>query len=238
MSSLHSIKTWAKNDPSAFAQCIRNVHKGRRSIEVPNLILSLYLPVRYCHKYLSGFIAEFMRLFYWTPLFKTYLHKDKAKRLNLFGGMPLVIGALKINCGSDCRISGQTTFSGRWSGRKAPELIIGNNVGIGWQTTIAVGQKIYLGDNVRIAGRSIIAGYPGHPVNAQDRAAGLPDLDSQVGDVIIERDVWLGTGVYVMSGVTIGAETIVAAGSIVTKDLPAGVLAAGNPAKVIKKLKP
>ncbi|SGZ12287.1 Probable maltose O-acetyltransferase [Moritella viscosa] len=91
-------------------------------------------------------------------------------------------------------------------------------------------------DNVRLAGQVFLAGYPGHPVDAKERAAGLPDHEHQVGDIILKRDVWLATGVRVMAGVTIGEGTIVATGSIVTSDLPPGVLAGGIPAKVIKSL--
>ena len=140
-----------------------------------------------------------------------------------------------IDIGNHCRISGQTTFSGRTASQTAPELIIGNNVDVGWMTTIAVGSKVILGNNVRIAGRAFLAGYPGHPIDAEDRAQGLPDTDDQVGDIVLEDNVWLATGVSVMAGVTIGRGSIIAAGSVVTKDIPAGVLAAGIPAKVIKK---
>ena len=65
---------------------------------------------------------------------------------------------------------------------------------------------------------------------------GLPDEDSQIGDIVLEDDVWLATGVTVSAGVTIGRGTVVAAGSVVTKDLPPGVLAAGVPAKVIREI--
>ena len=87
-----------------------------------------------------------------------------------------------------------------------------------------------------MGGRNFLAGYPGHPIDAADRAAGLPDCDSQVGDIILEKDVWLGTGVMVMAGVTIGEGSIIAAGSIVTKSIPSGVLAAGCPARVVKRI--
>ena len=87
-----------------------------------------------------------------------------------------------------------------------------------------------------MAGDCYLAGYPGHPVNAKLRALGKPDEEAQVGDITLEDDVWLATGVKVMSGVTIGRGTIVAAGSVVTKDLPSFVLAAGVPAKVVKKI--
>lgn len=74
-------------------------------------------------------------------------------------------------------------------------MTIGNNVDIGWMTTLAIGQKVGIGNNVRIAGRAFMAGYSGHPINAERRALGEPDDDNQVGDIILEDDVWLATGV-------------------------------------------
>ena len=139
--------------------------------------------------------------------------------------------------GNSVRLAAMTTISGRAVGRRVPKLVIGDNVGIGWRTSISVGQNIVIGNNVRIAGDCYLAGYPGHPVDANARANGLPDTDDQIGDIVLHDDVWLATGVKVMPGVTIGKGTIVAAGSIVTKDLPDYVLAAGSPAKVIKPLK-
>ena len=127
-----------------------------------------------------------------------------------------------------------TTISGRAVGENIPQLIIGDNVGIGWRTSISVGQSVAIGDNVRIAGDCYLAGYPGHPIDAKLRALGKPDTEAQVGNITLEDDVWLATGVKVMPGVTIGRGTIVAAGSVVTKSLPCFVLAAGVPARVIK----
>jgi acetyltransferase-like isoleucine patch superfamily enzyme len=115
---------------------------------------------------------------------------------------------------------------------------VGNNVDIGWQTTIAVGRSIEIGNNVRSAGRAFLAGYPGHPIDAAARATGAPDTEDQIGDIVLEDDVWLATGVTVSAGVRIGRGTIVAAGSVVTKDLPPGVLAAGVPARVVRQLQP
>jgi acetyltransferase-like isoleucine patch superfamily enzyme len=129
-----------------------------------------------------------------------------------------------------------TTISGRSVGHKIPQLIIGDNVDISWRTSISVGNTIILGNNVRIAGDCYLAGYPGHPINAKLRALGKPEENSQVGDIILDDDVWLATGVKVMAGVTIGRGTIVAAGSVVTKDLPSFVLAAGVPARIIKSI--
>lgn len=158
------------------------------------------------------------------------------KGLYLYGGLPYISGPVEIILGEDCRVSGQSTFSGRSCHPTPPRLIVGNNVDIGWMTTIAVGNQVVIGNNVRIAGRAFLAGYPGHPINAEARALGMPDTDEQVGDIILEDDVWLATGVSVMAGVKIGRGTVVAAGSVVTSDLPAGVVAGGIPARVIRSI--
>ncbi len=150
--------------------------------------------------------------------------------------MPLVLGPVEISIGKNCRISGATTITGRAATRAIPELIAGDNCDIGWQTTIAVGTRVVLGNNVRIACRAFLAGYPGHPLDAAARAAGAPDEDRQARDIVLEDDVWLATGVTVSAGVRIGRGTVVAAGSVVTRELPAGVLAGGVPARVLRPL--
>lgn len=230
-----NFKHWAKYSANPLAGFVRSLHAGRKSLEIPKSLATLYVPIFSLHRMIQSTISGLVKIFYWTPLFKSQI-EGSAKRLNLYGGLPFVSGPLEILLGDDCRISGATTFSGRTSSGDKPKLIIGNNVGIGWQTTIAVGSHVILDDNVRMGGRNFLAGYPGHPLNAKDRADGLPDRDDQVGNIILKKDVWLGTGVMVMAGVTIGKGTIVAAGSVVTKSLPAHVLAGGNPARIIRKL--
>lgn len=234
MNTVQSLKQWVKAGEHPLARAIKSSHRAVHQFEIP-AVRAVYQPLRVGHQVLTNLIANLTRVIYWTPMFKTRL-QGNAPKLYLYGGMPLVQGCLDIKMGRGCRVSGQTTFSGRWSGKDTPQLLIGNNVGIAWQTTIAVGSKVIIGDNVRIAGRGFLAGYPGHPVDPVARAKGLPDTDDQVGDIILEEDVWLGSGVTVMKGVTIGRGTIVAAGSVVTQNLPAYVLAGGVPAKVIKPL--
>lgn len=172
---------------------------------------------------------------YFTPMFISRLEQSP-RQLQLDCGMPQVLGELKISLGEQCRLSGVSTLCGRVWGAPPPQLIVGNNVDIGWQNTLAVGTKIQLDDNVRLAGKVFLAGFPGHPMDPHARAIGKPDTEQQIGDILLCRDVWLGTGVMVMAGVTIGAGSVVAAGSVVTKDIPPGVLAGGNPARVIKTL--
>ena len=233
MSTTFELRRWVKSRQNPVADAIyRTVHAAHdfSMPVIPGLHHALYAGLVSAR----SMVLVTKRVFWWTPLFQTRLTKP-ATRLYL-EALPFVMGPVQITIGDHCHILGAVTITGRANGPKPPEFIMGRNCGIGWQTTLAVGRTIRLGDNVRISGRAFLAGYPGHPIDARARAAGLPDTEDQIGDIILEDDVWLGTGATVSAGVTIGKGTIVAAGSVVTKDLPPGVLAAGVPAKVIRKL--
>ncbi len=234
MSAASAFKAWVKRRETPLSRCIHGAITGARTARFP-VIRPLHRLLYAGHLAVRHFVAEAMRALWWTPLFVSRLETN-APQLMLYSGMPQVIGPLKIFVGRGVRMSGISTLIGRSSSKTTPELVIGDNVDIGWQCQLSVGGRIEIGDNVRLAGKCMLAGFPGHPMDAAARAAGLPDTDDQVGDIILERDVWLATGVTVVGGVRIGAGTVVAAGSVVTKDLPPGVLAAGAPARVVRVL--
>jgi maltose O-acetyltransferase len=91
---------------------------------------------------------------------------------------------------------------------------------------ITIGSRTLLGPNVQIYTAM-------HPMNHQERATGLEFAKP----ISIGEDVWLGGSVVVCPGVTIGDRSVIGAGSVVTKDIPADVFAAGNPCRVIRSLK-
>jgi maltose O-acetyltransferase len=91
--------------------------------------------------------------------------------------------------------------------------------------TIKIGDDVQMGPNVQLLTAT-------HPLDTEPRR----DKWEAAEPIVIEDNVWLGGGVIVCPGVTIGADTVVGAGSVVTRDLPAGVIAVGSPAKVIRKL--
>ena len=90
---------------------------------------------------------------------------------------------------------------------------------------ITIGDDVQIGPNVQLL-------TPIHPLEAGPRR----DKWEAAKPITIGDNVWLGGGVIVCPGVTIGADTVVGAGSVVTKDLPEGVLALGNPARVVREL--
>lgn len=229
----HQVKTWLKQGNSPVSRFLFNLITGLRAGNLP-------LPRSYCKLVYLGYstirngIAFLTQALVYTPAFKGRCRRV-GKQLFLYTGTPFVSGPLNIEVGHRCRISGQTTFSAS-SHYGEPLLFIGNNVGIGWQVTIAVSSRVIIEDNVRIAGGCNLFGYSGHPINARERAKGMPDTLDQTGDIHLKKDAWLGSNVIVKSGVTIGEGSIVAAGSVVTKDIPDFVIAAGNPATVIRSI--
>ncbi|MFO6424525.1 acyltransferase [Motilimonas sp. KMU-193] len=233
--NLSSTKTWLKTSQSPMARGLFHSIKAILHFSLP-APKWLYHPIFWLYKLTTSLLSWLSHSLFWVPMFKSQC-QQAGKDLYLYGGMPFISGSPCIRLGNHDRISGHITISGRSQGRR-PELIVGDNVDIGWMTTLAVGSQIILEDNVRIAGRAFLAGYPGHPLDNAERAAGLPDTAEQVGKIHIKNGAWLATGVSVMAGVTIGEGSIIAAGSVVTKDIPDFVVAAGSPAKVVKHLKP
>jgi maltose O-acetyltransferase len=90
---------------------------------------------------------------------------------------------------------------------------------------ITIGDDVQIGPNVQLL-------TPTHPVEPEPRRQKWEAAEP----IVIGDNVWLGGGVIVLSGVTIGGNTVVGAGAVVTRDLPANVVAVGNPARVVRSL--
>lgn len=106
------------------------------------------------------------------------------------------------------------------------ELKIGENTNIGDRTEIHVGNKVIIGNNCAISWDVCILDRDYHKIN---------NLKEIAKPIIIGDNVWIGCKATILKGVTIGEGAVVAAGSIVTKNVPAKSCVAGNPAKVIKE---
>jgi acetyltransferase-like isoleucine patch superfamily enzyme len=109
---------------------------------------------------------------------------------------------------------------------------VGRNVFINQNCTLSDIGGITIGDEVFIGPRvSLITS--GHPVDPEFRRSHIV-----AGPIAIERGVWLCAGATVLHGVTVGEDSVVAAGAVVTHDVPAGVLVAGVPARVLRSVRP
>lgn len=110
-------------------------------------------------------------------------------------------------------------------------IFIGENVFFNFNCVVldvmkvSIGSRTLFGPNVQIYTAM-------HPTNYKERASGLEFAKP----VVIGEDIWVGGSAVICPGVTIGDRTIIGAGSVVAKDIPAGVFAAGNPCRVIRTL--
>lgn len=108
---------------------------------------------------------------------------------------------------------------------------IGENFYCNHNSVMLDAAKITFGNNVFIAPN---CGFytAGHPLDVEQRNQGL----EIAYPITIGNNVWIGGGVSVLPGVTIGDDSIIGAGSVVVKDIPSGVIAAGNPCRVIREI--
>lgn len=147
----------------------------------------------------------------------------------------------KINIGQNSHIQGELLIFSNGG-----EIIIGSNVYIGEGSRIRSAENIIIGNNVLISHNCNIIDTDSHEINYLERAEGFKKLiknghSKEKGNINtkaihIEDYVWISYNVSILKGIKIGKGSIVAAGSVVTKNVPPFTLVAGNPAKIIKQL--
>lgn len=128
--------------------------------------------------------------------------------------------------GEGCYI--EPPFYANWGGKHCH---FGNNVYVNFHLTVVDDGPIYVGDNTMV-GPNVTIAAAGHPV--------WPSLRKQAYQynlpVHIGKNCWIGAGAIILPGVTIGDGTVIGAGSVVTKDIPPGVVAVGNPCRVLRAI--
>ena len=128
--------------------------------------------------------------------------------------------------GDDCYI--EPPLHANWGGK---HVHFGKGVYANFNLTLVDDTHIYVGDYTML-GPNVVLATAGHPI--------LPELRPLAYQynmpVHIGKNCWLGAGVIVLPGVTIGDNTVIGAGSVVTKDIPANVVAVGNPCKVLREI--
>jgi len=148
---------------------------------------------------------------------------------------PNVHGQTLLYIGDDVRFSGDFAItSGRFGNR--PTLRIGDRAFIGHNVSITCNREVVIENDVLIAASCRISDYDGHSSSLEKRICNsLPDLE-EMQPVRICKGAWVGYGVSILKGVTVGEGAIVGANSVVTHNVPPYSVAAGSPAKVVKYL--
>jgi len=172
------------------------------------------------------------------------LNKVKYGKNLLLKGLPVIFNnrGATLTIGDNCTIN--SSFLSNLIGLYQRTIIvtrtadakicIGNNVGISGATIYAK-RGIIIGDNTLIGGNVKIIDNDFHPVEAEVRRA-TPHEHMNMAPIVIGENVFIGCNALILKGVTIGNNAVIGAGSVVIKDVPANCVAAGNPARVIKKL--
>lgn len=115
-----------------------------------------------------------------------------------------------------------------WGGR---HVHFGKNIYANFNLTLVDDTHIYVGDCTMLAPNVVIASA-GHPLLPELREKGYQyNIPVHIG-----RNCWIGAGVIVVPGITIGDNAVIGAGSVVTKDIPPNVLAVGNPCRVLREI--
>lgn len=175
-----------------------------------------------------------LKTLYYEPLLR-YRCDSVGPGLQL-GGMPEIIGDGRIRLGTGVTVDTRNTWIVGFKVSTDAELVIGDQVFIGYQTAISVANRVEIGSHTLIAGNVQIFDNISHPLSPERRRRDEQFRLAETAPVIIGENVWIGNAVHVMKGVTIGDNSVVAAGSIVTKSVPPNTLVAGNPAVVKKEL--
>ncbi len=216
---------------NAFYAFLHDLYKYliSKDIKLPRVVVALLSKERRLRR--MGWFW-FKNKFYCEPLLR-YRCTAVGKNLRMESDIPLIIGSGEIIIGDNVNIGNRQAWIVTPNLFERPKLHIGDHTSINYATEISVEQSVEIGKYCQIAGETKIFDNNSHSIHWEnDRRMNRND----VAPVKIEDHVWIGMRSIILKGVTIGRGAVVAAGSVVTKDVPAMTVVGGNPAKVLKKI--
>lgn len=154
------------------------------------------------------------------------LYDFNATRPSEFAKREALLKEMFAELGENCYVEPplHSNFGGK-------HVHFGSNVYANFNLTLVDDTHIYVGDYTMF-GPNVTVATAGHPILPELREKGCQYNAS----VRIGRNCWIGAGVVIVPGVTIGDNTVIGAGSVVTKDIPSGVVAVGNPCRVLREI--
>lgn len=154
------------------------------------------------------------------------LYEYNATRPSEMKKRQLLIGRMFAEAGEGIYV--EPPLHANWAGR---HVHLGCRVYANFNLTLVDDGEIFIGDDTMI-GPNVTIATAGHPI--------LPEIRKEQYQfnipVHIGKNVWIGAGAVILPGVTIGDDTVIGAGSVVTKDIPPGVVAAGNPCRILREI--
>jgi maltose O-acetyltransferase len=181
---------------------------------------------RYWRRFLNG--IGWLRAELMIASMKARGRKIKVGNRPIFWrGRPTIAVYGSLTVGNDWKMFG-LPYPGRITIEPGAEIRAGDNFGLNYGVEIYAAKSITMGDNTMIGDMVTIYDTDFHRIDEGS--------DPRVAPVTIGDNVWLGRGALILPGVTIGDHSIVAAGAVVTKDVAARTVVAGNPARVVREI--
>lgn len=177
------------------------------------------------------------RALYYQPLFELLCDEVEGPfRMEVCpdSKVPVVSGC-RLRIGKGVRLSARTTFSGARNAPHPPVIELGEETYVGHRVVFRAGHGITLGKRCYVASYVSFTGDPGHPLDPVRRRTEAAPVE-ELGTVVVGDDVWIGEGALILGDVTIGDGAVVGARSVVTKDIPPFTVAAGAPARAVKRI--
>jgi acetyltransferase-like isoleucine patch superfamily enzyme len=215
--------------PLKHARAIRRQLRGFRLPVVRPVIGAIYgvvVGVRMVVRYFVTFLVR-------EPYFR-YRCTIVGERLHLQGAVPQILGNGRIVIGNDVMVGNHNTWDLAYSVAGTPELVIGDRASVNYRCMLSVASSVRIGEDTMIAGNVRIFDNISHPISPSRRRKHDRINRDETTPVVIGKNCWIGMSSIILRGVTIGDNSIVAAGSVVTKSVPPNTIVAGSPAVVIK----
>ena len=220
-----------RKQTNPFYGYLYRLYKGTRNynFNMPKCFVSMLYAERLLRHQLWYWVSN---KFYYEPMLR---HRcvSSGKNLKTDGDIPLIEGNGRIIIGDNVSIGNRCAWILSPNLYDMPELIIGSNTTINYLTGISVECRVEIGENCVIAGETQIFDNNSHSIHFENNRKMTKD---DVVPIKIEDHVWIGMRSFILKGVTIGRGSVVAACSVVTKDVPPMTLVGGNPAKIIKEI--
>lgn len=181
---------------------------------------------------------ELVRAAYHQPILRAMcVRAGERLKLDPGTGVPVIYG-IDVFLGDGVHLSGCATFAGalRSDGRR-PRLVVGDDSYLGHRLIISADDEVRIGAHVHIADDVYLCGYDAHPIDPVARRTQPGPVDySGASRIVVDDDAWICQGAIVLKGVRVGKGAIVGAHAVVTRDVPDGVIVAGNPARPVGRV--
>lgn len=213
-------------------QMVKAILRG--GMPVPGFVKPVIRAIYYLGMGVCGCLV-FLKKFFWVEPVVRSLCERVGKRLRA-ERLPFIRGDGRMSLGDDVNLSGRSCFYMMRGMPEKPVIDLGNHVFLGNGCTLSAANRIVIGDHCLVSAGVRIHDNDGHPLDAEKRKAGEKILPEDAAPVIIEENAWIGAQAIILKGVTIGKNAVVGSGAVVTQDVPANTVVAGNPARIVKSV--